>query len=72
MLLINLHGPRCEKPYLTDAYNKGIDQPAHTHRFISIFVIHFLESTISSLASGEISIFLLVSVAEEIYFSLTL
>ena len=34
-------------------------------RLISTFVIHLLESTISKLASSEISIFYLVSVAEE-------
>ena len=30
--------------------NKGTDQPAHTRRLISAFVIHFLESIISKLA----------------------
>ena len=34
-------------------------------RLISAFVIRFLESIISKLAKNEISIFLLVSVAEE-------
>ena len=37
--------------------NKGADQPAHPHRLISAFVIRFLESTISKLASSEISMF---------------
>ena len=41
-------------------------------RLISSFVIYVLERTRSELASGEISIFLLVSVAEEIDFSLAL
>ena len=37
--------------------NKGADQPEHTPRLISAFVIQFLESFISKLATGEISIF---------------
>ena len=37
----------------------------HLRRLISAFVIRSLESIISKLASGEISIFSLVSVAEE-------
>ena len=65
-------GLGARKPVFGFAYNKGIDQPAHTHRLISTFVIRFLESTISKLASGEISIFLLVSVAEEIDFLILL
>ena len=48
------------------------DQPAYTHRLISAFVIYVSESAISEIASGEISIFMLVSVAEEIDFSLVL
>ena len=48
------------------------DQPAHTRRLINTFVIYIFESTISELASGEIPIFLLVSVVEEIDFSLAL
>ena len=39
------------------ANNKGADQPAHPRILISTFVIHFLESNISKLATGEISIF---------------
>ena len=39
---------------------------------ISAFVIHVLESVISKLATHEISVFQLVSVAEETGFSLTL
>ena len=45
--------------------NKGTDQPAHPHRLISAFVIRFLGSIISKLATCKISIFQLVSVAEE-------
>ena len=37
--------------------NKGADQPAHTRSLNSVFVIHVLESTISKLATSEISIF---------------
>ena len=39
------------------ANNKCADQPAHQRSLISAFVIHFLESTISKLATSEISIF---------------
>ena len=45
--------------------NTGADQPAHLRRLISTFVIHFLKSIISKLATGEISNFFLVSEAEE-------
>ena len=51
--------------------NKGADQPAHLHSLISTFVIRLLESIISKLATSEISIFQLVSVAEETGLSLT-
>ena len=61
-----LCGPRREKTCLPGfANNKGADQPAHPRRLISAFVILFLESTISRHATSEISIFQLVSVAEE-------
>ena len=49
---------------LVFANNKGADQPAHPHILINAFVIHLLESIISKLDTSEISIFLLVSVAE--------
>ena len=39
------------------ANNKGADQPAHPRRLISAFVVRFLKSIISKLASREISIF---------------
>ena len=45
--------------------NTGADQPAYPCSLISTFGIHFLESTIFNLAEGKISIFKLVSVAEE-------
>ena len=51
------------------ANNKGADQPAHPRSLISAFVICFIVSIISKLASSKISIFELVSVAEETGFS---
>ena len=39
------------------ANNKSADQPVHPCRLISSFVIHFLESIISKLVTGEILIF---------------
>ena len=60
------YGPRREKTFLRGfANNTGADQPAHPRRLISTFVIRLLESIICNLDIGEISIFLLVSVAEE-------
>ena len=44
---------------------KGADQPAHPCRLISAFVIPFLESIISKLATCKFSIFKRVSEAEE-------
>ena len=50
-------GPQHKKTCLRGfADNKGADQPAHRRRLISTFVIRFLESIISELATGEISI----------------
>ena len=51
---------------------KSADQPAHLCSLISAFVIRLLESFISRLATSKISIFKLVSVAEETGLSLTL
>ena len=51
--------------------NKGADQTAHMHSLISAFVVHSLESIISKLATSDISIYKLVSVAEQASFSLT-
>ena len=39
------------------ANNKGADQPAHPLSLFSAFIIRSLESTISKLATSEISIF---------------
>ena len=59
-------GPRREKTYLRGFANStGADQPAHPRSLISAFVIRILESMICKLATGEISIFYLVCVAEE-------
>ena len=51
------------------ANNTGADQPAHPRILISTFVIHFLENII---CTGEISIFEIVSVAEETGLNLAL
>ena len=63
---VTVIGPRCEKTCLRRLENnKGADQPAHPHSLISDFVIRFLEMAIAKLITSEISIFWLVSVAEE-------
>ena len=60
------YGSRREKTCLRGFANKtGADQPGHPRRLISAFVIHFLKITVCKLATGEISIFQLVSVAEK-------
>ena len=51
---------------------KGADQPAHPDSLISAFVILLFASTVSSLITNEISLFLLVAVAEETGLSLAL
>ena len=67
------YGPRREKTCLRGfANNKGADQPAHPRSLISAFVIPLLKSIISRLATSEISLFYLVSVAEETGLSLAL
>ena len=55
------------------ANHTGADQPVHLHlrSLISAFVIHLLESIISKLATCKVSIFQLVSVAEQTVLSLT-
>ena len=47
------------------ANKKGADQPARPRSLISTFDIRFFERNISKLATGEMSSFYLVSVAEE-------
>ena len=72
LLIEKQNGPRREKTCLWGfANNTGADQPAHPRRLISTFVIRFLDSIISKLATSEISIFKLVSVAEETGLKLT-
>ena len=67
------YGPRREKTCLRwFTNNKGADQPVHPHILISAFVICFLESIIRKLATGEISLFYLVSVVEETGLNLAL
>ena len=70
---VRSYRPRREKTFpLGYANNKGADQPAHPHSLISSFVFHLLESIISRLATSEISIFKLVSGAEQAGLNLTL
>ena len=71
---MHLYNGKCgEKTWLRRfANNKGADQPAHPRCLISVFAIRFLESTISKLTTSEISIFRLVTVAEETGLSLAL
>ena len=52
--------------------NKGADQPVYLCSLISAFGVHLLKSIVSKLALSEISIFLLVSLAEETGLSLAL
>ena len=62
----SLYGPRREETCLRGfANNTGADQPAHPRRLISAFVIRLSRSIISRLATSEISIFWLISEAEE-------
>ena len=57
--------PRREKTCLQEfAKNKEAYQSAHLRRLISAFIVRFMGGIISKLATSEISIFLLVSVAE--------
>ena len=53
------------------ANNKNADQPVHPHSLVSAFVIRFLESSMPTLATNEISMFYLVSVVEQTVLSLT-
>ena len=50
-------GVDARKPVIGVCEQQIPDQPAHLHRLISAFIIHILESIISELATGEISIF---------------
>ena len=67
-----LYGLGREKTCLRGfANNKGAEQPAHSRSLISAFVIRLQERIISRLATSEISLFWLVSVAEETGLSFT-
>ena len=73
LLTRSLFGHGCEKICLRRfTNNKGADQPAHTRSLISPFVIRFLESIVSKLATSKISIFSLISVDEQAGLNLTL
>ena len=61
--------PRCE---ISFANKKGADQPAHPHSLISAFVMRLLESIIYKLDTSEISIYYVVSVAEQAGFGMTI
>ena len=66
------YGTRREKACLLGfVNNKGADQPAHPRSLFSAFVILFLESMISNLATSEISLFLLGSEAQHAGLNLT-
>ena len=71
--MCRIFGPRrvktCHRRF---ANNKGADQPAHPRSLISAIVFRFLESIICELATDEMSIFYLVSVAEETCLKLAL
>ena len=56
--ILEHYGPRREKTCLQGlANNKGADQPAHPCSLFSAIVIHVVKSTISKLATSEISFF---------------
>ena len=58
ILILLAYGPKREKTGLRGfTKHKGADQPAPLRRLVSTFAIRFLESIISKLATGEISIF---------------
>ena len=51
-------GPRLEKTcHQWFVNSKGAEQPVHQRRLVCTFVVRFMESIISELASSEISIF---------------
>ena len=56
---------------LLQANNKGADQPVGPCSLISAFVFRFRESMMAALATHKISIFWLVSVAEQTGLNLT-
>ena len=65
-------GVAARKPVFEGLQKHRRRPAAHPRSLISAFVIRFLESIICKLATGEISIFWIVSVAEEIGLKLAL
>ena len=63
--VLQSYGPRRKKTCSDLANNREANQPAHLHSLISAFIICILESISSRLAISKISIFYLVSVAEQ-------
>ena len=67
-----LYEPRHEEIYrMSYANNKGTDQSAHPHSLISAFVVQYLDSIISILATFKTLRHWLASVAEQAGLSLT-
>ena len=66
----NLYSGVCKQQRRRPACSSG--QSGHQRSLINAFVIPFLKSIISKLATSKISIFLLVSVAEQTGLNLTL
>ena len=58
-------------PDLMHVNNADADQPAGPHSLISKFVTCFLKGIVSKLSTRQISLFLLVFVAEQAVWSLT-
>ena len=59
------------KPVYPIFENKGADQPAHPRSLISAFIVRCLDSIIPLVSISEFSSLYLVSVAEQVGFSLT-
>ena len=56
---------------MSNANNKGADQPAHPCSLISAFVVQCLESIMAPVSVTKISSLMLASVAEQASLSLT-
>ena len=60
-------GPQCKKTCPRGfANNTGADQPAHLRSLICASIIRLFKSIISRLATSKISIFRLITVAEQV------
>ena len=67
-----LFGPQCENTCPQGfANNKGADQPAHMRSLISTFVVRLTKSIMYRHSTSEISMFKLVSVAEQVNLNIT-